>query len=100
MTDLLLLDATALSEAIRTKHVFCVELMQAMLAQIARLNPQVNAIIDLRDGDEVLAGSPEEFQPVRCSTTGGAFGSFQPLIRMLSFGQLALPARISASNSL
>lgn len=55
MTDLLMMDATALSDAIRAKRVSSVEVMQATLAQIARLNPTVNAIIDLRDGDELLA---------------------------------------------
>ena len=55
MTDLLMMDATALSEAVRTKRVSCAEVMQATLTQIARLNPKVNAIIDLRDGDDLMA---------------------------------------------
>lgn len=55
MNDVLMMDATELSAAIRAGHVSSVELMQATLAQIARLNPRVNAIIDLRDGDQLLA---------------------------------------------
>ncbi len=55
MTDLVMMDATALSAAIRTKRLSCVEVMQAYLACIARLNPKVNAIINLRDGDDLLS---------------------------------------------
>ncbi|NOT39959.1 MAG: amidase [Alphaproteobacteria bacterium] len=50
-----MMDATALSDAIRAKRVSCVEVMQATLARIARLNPKVNAIIDLRDRDDLMA---------------------------------------------
>lgn len=55
MTDFLMMDASALSAAIRAKRVSSVELMQATLTHIARINPKVNAIIDLRDGDDLMA---------------------------------------------
>jgi amidase len=49
------LDALALSALIRARRLSCVEVMQAYLAQIARHNPRVNAIVSLRPEDELLA---------------------------------------------
>jgi len=48
------LSASALSTAIHAGHVSCRELMQATLARIALVNPLHNAIVSLRDGDELL----------------------------------------------
>jgi len=45
------LDAVALSDAIRTRQVSCVEVLQAYLAQIDQLNPIVNAIVAEQDRD-------------------------------------------------
>jgi amidase len=51
LTDL---SATALSAAIHAKAVSCREVMQAYLARIAQMNPVHNAIVSLRDADELL----------------------------------------------
>jgi amidase len=48
------LSAEALSSAIRTRQVSCREVMHAYLARIAEFNPRHNAIVSLRDGDELL----------------------------------------------
>ena len=48
------LDAHALSHAIHAKTVSCREVMQATLARIAEVNPGVNAIVSLQDGDDLL----------------------------------------------
>ena len=48
------LSASALSTAIHGKRVSCREVMQAYLARIAERNPTHNAIVSLRDGDELL----------------------------------------------
>jgi amidase len=53
--DILGLDALALSEYIRARKLSCVEVMRAYLAQIARHNPRVNAIVSLRPEAELLA---------------------------------------------
>ncbi|WP_353622869.1 hypothetical protein [Aliirhizobium terrae] len=45
------LSATSLSEAIHDGRASCVEVMQAYLKRIERLNPSVNAIVSLRDAD-------------------------------------------------
>ena len=49
------LTATELSQAIHSKQLSCLELMQASLAHIDALNPQVNAIVARVDEDQLLA---------------------------------------------
>src|SRR3989449_7768101 len=51
MSDLVFLSAAELAESIRRKQVSPVEVVEAHLAQIDRLNPQLNAIVSLdREG--------------------------------------------------
>jgi amidase len=52
-------DALELSRAIRERQVTCVEVMTAFLDQIALHNPTHNAIVSLRDRDELLAEAAE-----------------------------------------
>jgi len=47
--------AVTLSAAIRDRRVSCEEVMRETLDRIARLNPVVNALVALRDGDALLA---------------------------------------------
>jgi amidase len=47
--DIVTMDALALSHAIRSKQVSCVEVMDAFLDHIAAFNPKVNAIVSLQD---------------------------------------------------
>jgi amidase len=47
--DIVSLDAIALSQAIQTRDVSCVEVLNAYLAQIDRINPAVNAIVAMQD---------------------------------------------------
>lgn len=54
LADIVALDAVALSAAIRARQVSCRETMQAYLGQIERINPSVNAIVSLQDGDDLL----------------------------------------------
>lgn len=55
MDDLMNRDALALSSMLETRQISAVELMQATLAQIDRVNPGVNAVVSLRDPDTLLA---------------------------------------------
>ncbi|MEO7008259.1 MAG: amidase [Caldimonas sp.] len=48
------LDAHALSAAIHAREVSCRDVMQAYLDRIAAVNPEVNAIVSLQDGDALL----------------------------------------------
>jgi amidase len=54
-SDILLLDAVRLSAAIHGRRISCVELMDAYLDQIERLNPTFNAIVALRDRGRLQA---------------------------------------------
>jgi amidase len=47
--------ARGLAQQIRSRQVSCREVMSAFLAQIARLNPQLNAIVAKLDDDQCLA---------------------------------------------
>src|SRR3954471_5303201 len=58
-TDLTLMDACALADAIRARKVSCVEVMTAFLDRIERLNPTVNAIVSLQDRGRSLAQARE-----------------------------------------
>ncbi|MBN9103296.1 MULTISPECIES: amidase [unclassified Pseudonocardia] len=49
--------AASLAHLIATRETSCVEVMTAYLERIERVNPQVNAIIALRDEDALLAGA-------------------------------------------
>jgi len=53
--DIVMMDALALSGAIKSKQVSCVEVMNAFLDRIAALNPKVNAIVALQDRDDLVA---------------------------------------------
>ncbi|MCY7320056.1 MAG: amidase [Ramlibacter sp.] len=61
-TDLLALDATALSRRIAARDISCAELMRATLGRIEALNPKFNAIVSLRSSESLLAdaGSCDE----------------------------------------
>lgn len=53
-SDIVDFSAVELSAAIKDKVVSCVEVMNAYLGQIDRVNPTVNAIVSLRPRDELL----------------------------------------------
>src|ERR1700755_1071843 len=55
VSDIVMMDARALSAAIAAKTLSCVEVMTAHLDHIAALNPKVNAIVALQDRDALLA---------------------------------------------
>ena len=47
VSDLVMLDAITLADAIRSRQVSCVEVMTAYLDHIEKLNPKVNALVAL-----------------------------------------------------
>ena len=53
------LDAHALSSAIHCREVSCREVMQASLARIHRLNPRLNAIVNLLPDETLLRAADE-----------------------------------------
>lgn len=58
-SDLVLMDAVSLSEAIAAKRVSCREVMAAFLDQIERFNPKVNAIVSLEPRSALLEQAEE-----------------------------------------
>jgi amidase len=58
-SKLVMLEATALADAIRARDVSCVEVMTAYLDHIDKLNPHVNAIVALQERASLLAQSEE-----------------------------------------
>ena len=53
--DIVALDARAMVQAIRSKHLSCREVMAAHLNRIEAVNPTVNAIVSLRPREDLLA---------------------------------------------
>ncbi|MEM6941428.1 MAG: amidase [Pseudomonadota bacterium] len=53
-TDLLDLSALALSDGLAARHFSAEEVMQATLARIAAVNPRLNAVVSLRDEEQLL----------------------------------------------
>jgi amidase len=58
-SDIVLMDAVALSSAIHSRQVSSVEVMTAYLDHIDKLNPKVNAIVALQDRGGLLAQAKE-----------------------------------------
>jgi amidase len=59
INEIVALDAVALSSAIKSRRVSCVEVMRAYLGQIDRMNPRVNAIVSLQPCEILLAQAQE-----------------------------------------
>ena len=49
VSDIVMMDGGALSRAIQSRQVSCVEVMNGYLDHIGALNPKVNAIVSLQD---------------------------------------------------
>ena len=54
-SEIVMMDGCALANAIHSKQVSCVEVMKTYLDHIEHINPHVNAIVALEDGDSLLA---------------------------------------------
>ena len=79
-SDLTLMTADVLSQAIHQKQVSCREVMAATLARIDRVNPHVNAIVSLRDADVLLAeADARDAQLARGESTGWMHGMPQAI---------------------
>lgn len=55
MDDLMNRDAVDLAAMLEARQISAAELMQDTLAQIARINPAINAVVSLRDPDILMA---------------------------------------------
>ena len=83
MNEIVMLDATALGAAIRARQVSSVEVMQAFLTHIDRLNPSVNAIISLRAPEELLAEARDRDEELTRGVYRGALHGIPQAIKDL-----------------
>jgi len=58
--DIVALSACTLADLIASREVSCVEVAAAYLDQIGRINPTYNAIVSLRERDDILADAREK----------------------------------------
>jgi amidase len=82
--DPLLLDACALAERIRSRQVSCREVMTAALARIERINPQINAIVSLQDGDLLLRQADGRDRELAQGTYRGFLHGFPHAVKDLA----------------
>ncbi|MEF7613830.1 amidase [Aquincola sp. MAHUQ-54] len=68
--------ATRLSRALHAREVSCREVMDACLAQIARLNPAANAIVSLQDPERLLQQADERDAQLRRGESMGPLHGF------------------------
>jgi amidase len=82
-SDLVMMDAVALSSAIHTRQVSCAEVMTAYLDHIERLNPKVNAIVALEDRAKLLAQALERDAQLARGEPMGALHGFPHAVKDL-----------------
>lgn len=76
--------ALELSALIHRREVSCVEVMSAHLAQIERYNPMLNAIVALRDPDDLLAEARERDEELAAGRSRGWMHGFPHAIKDLA----------------
>src|ERR1700680_1681349 len=86
-SDIVLMNGFELSNAIKTKRVSCVEVMNAYLDHIARLNPKVNAIVSMRDRGDLLRDSRERDAQLARGEYLGWMHGFPQAIKDLAAGK-------------
>jgi amidase len=83
-SEIVMMDAGTLSEAIRAKQVSCVEVMTAYLDHIERLNPRVNAIVALQDRGSLLAQAQEKDDELARGASVGPLHGFPFAVKDLA----------------
>jgi len=82
-TDIVMLDAIALSRAIKSKQISCVEVMNAYLDHIDRLNPRVNAMVSLQPRELLLKQARERDEQLAHNDRLGWMHGFPQAIKDL-----------------
>jgi amidase len=78
------LSATALSNAIHSKHLSCTAVMQAYLKRIVALNPTYNAIISLRSESDLLLEAQQHDELLAAGHSKGWLHGIPQAIKDLS----------------
>ena len=87
MTDLVLQSARELTGAVRAGTLSAAELMAVAYDQIERLNPQVNAIVNLLPRDEALAAASARDQARARGDAGGLLAGLPLAVKDLEDAQ-------------
>ncbi|HEX4947114.1 MAG TPA: amidase family protein, partial [Blastocatellia bacterium] len=82
-SELCFIDAVELARLLRTKAVSAVEVMTAFLAQINRINPQVNAIPTLIDEEVALCAARAADERLASGATVGPLHGFPHAVKDL-----------------
>jgi amidase len=80
---IVMMDAVALADAIRSRQISCVEVMTAYLDHIEKINPRVNAIVALQDRPALLAQSEERDRQVKRGELLGPLHGFPHAVKDL-----------------
>jgi amidase len=83
-SDIVMMDAVPLAEAIASRQVSCVEVMTAYLDHIDRLNPEVNAIVALQDRAGLLAQARERDAQLARGEAAGPLHGFPQAVKDLA----------------
>jgi amidase len=75
-SDIVSMDAVGLSKAIHRRDISCVEVLDAYLAQIDRLNPQVNAIVAMPAREGLHAQATERDKQLKNKQSLGPLHGF------------------------
>ena len=84
-SDVVMLDAVALSSAIHARRLSCVEVMSAYLDHIERLNPKVNAIVALEERGQLIAQATERDGQLARGKSMGPLHGFPHAVKDLQF---------------
>jgi len=79
-----MMDAVALSRAIQSRQVSCVEVMAAYLDHIERVNPLVNAIVSLQDRSDLVQQAQERDSQLARGECLGWMHGFPQAVKDLS----------------
>src|SRR5277367_5137557 len=82
-SGIVMLDAVALADAIRSRQISCAEVMTAYLDHIEKLNPRVNAIVALQDRASLLAQCEERDGQVKRGELMGPLHGFPLAVKDL-----------------
>jgi amidase len=82
-SDLVMMDATTLGNAIRSRKASCVEVMTAYLDHIENVNPKVNAIVALQDREDLMAQARERDRQLARGESMGPLHGFPHAVKDL-----------------
>src|SRR5580704_515288 len=85
ISDIVMMDAGALTDAIVSRAVSCVEVMTAYLDHVDAINPKVNAIVALQDHKHLIAQAHERDTQVARGEIMGPLHGFPHAVKDLAW---------------